>query len=106
MDHYVRRDDFADALFDRITKRVNLFEAGGSRHADRGVHKMAVSCTAHAYAIHREYAFHTGDGPSEFLLQSLRCGIEQGVYGAAAPPRNHPPDDRGHRRSGPRVRIK
>ena len=35
--------DFADALLDGIGQRMYLFEAGGPRHGDGGVHEVTVA---------------------------------------------------------------
>jgi len=90
MDHYVERTIFADALFDRITQRVNLFEAGGSRHADGGVHKMPVACAAHADAIDVELRLPYARWRERFPVAVPRVRHRAGRLQCGAEPRNLP----------------
>ncbi len=91
--HHVRGNDLADALFDGVAQGMYLFEARRPRHAYRCVYKMPISGTPHAHAIDIQYAVHARDGLGDFLLQALRCHVQQGIQSAPAELRAHPQND-------------
>src|SRR5580692_747911 len=59
--HDVGRHDFADAFLYGIAEDMYLFEAGGTRHADRGIDEMAVASAPDAHAINGQDAIHSSD---------------------------------------------
>ena len=95
MDHYIRGNDFADALFDGVAQRMDLFEAGGPRDADRGVDKMAIARAPYAHAIHIQHAVHAGHSPGNLLLQTCGCHIQESIQRSLAKPRANPEDHAG-----------
>src|SRR5580700_8977066 len=90
VDHHIRRHDFADALLDGVAERVDLFEAGGARDADRGVDEMVVAGAANSHAVHIQNTVYARDRASDFFLQSFGRDIQQGVHSAFAEPRPYP----------------
>jgi len=103
--HDVRRDDFADALFDGVAQGVHLLETGGARHADRGIDEMAVAGAAHAHAVDVQDSVHARHGHGDFLLQTLGGNIEQRIQGSPAELRANPQNDGGNGQAGESVRV-
>src|SRR6267143_7010603 len=103
MDHHIRRNDFADALFDGVAQSVDLLKACRPRDADGSVHEMTVAGAAHAHAVDVQHAIHASYGPGNLLLQTFRRNIQKGVQGAPAESRAKPEDDGCDRQTGESV---
>ena len=90
--HHVGGHNLPDAPLDGVAGGMHLFEAGGARHADGHVHKVALAGAPHAHALGVQHAF----GPSTARgMRSLQPRAER--HRAAHPPSACPsatdPDD-------------
>ena len=103
--HHVRRDNLADALLDGVAQGMHLFEAGGSRHADRGVDEMTVAGAAHAHAVDVQDAVHARHGHGNFLLQALGA-TSRSASRCACRAASRPKESRRQRRGLPGRRRK
>src|SRR6266481_4496699 len=105
MDHHIRGNDFADALFDGVAQSVDLLKACRSRDADGSVNEVTVAGAADAHAVDVQDAIHASHGPGNLLLQAFRRNIQKGVQGAPAEARADPEDDSRDRQTGESVSI-
>ena len=70
-------NDLADAFFDDVAEGVHLFEAGGARDGDAGVHEIAIAGAADTNAFDAQHAFRVADSAGDFALQALGSGVEE-----------------------------
>ena len=90
MHHHVCGNDLANAFFDGVAQGMHLLKASRPRHTHGGVDKVAIAGAAHAHTIDIQHPIHARNGLGDFLLQALRCRVQQGIQRASAELCAHP----------------
>src|ERR1700728_970059 len=105
MDHHVRRDNLADALFHRLARGVRFLKAGGAGDADGRIDKITLARPAHAHTFSAQDAFGFVQSGGDTLAQAAGSNVEERVSGAFAQARADPDDYSGDAQRGNRVQF-